>query len=271
MNKYSPGIIGFGLLLLLALCSAGTCLAADNPDNLYRQGKYKEAMAGYEKLDLDHPKDISYRFNRGCAAYQLQDYQSAQAAFTSVYARAQDNTMRYKAAFNLGNTGYQAGDFRSAADSYKEALRLNPQSSEARYNLELALKKIEQAKKDKDQEKQQGKSCQRKQDKPDKQQKDQQDKQDKQQEQKDQQAKGEQKQDQAKSQAKEQPKDLSGELKATNPAQMQKNAENQKEQQQAKSVERKKAEALLNNIQEDRTRYLKFQVPEDKVKSGKYW
>lgn len=265
-NRYSISAC-FGVMLLLALHIPAKALAAENPDNLYRQGKYKEAMSGYEKLDLDHPKDISYRFNRGCAAYQLQDYQSAQAAFTSVYSRSQDNTMRFKAAYNLGNTGYQAGDFKAAADYFRESIRLNPKSAEARYNLELALKKIEQAKKQTEQNRQ-GKDSQQNHDKQDKQQ-------GAQQEQKqDQQVKVDQNQDRTKSQAKEQSKDLSGELKANTPAQMQKNAGNQGEPQQAKSVERKKAEALLNNIQEDRTRYLQMQAPEGKngdVKSGKYW
>ena len=39
-------------------------------------------------------------------------------------------------------------------------------------------------------------------------------------------------------------------------------------------LDRKKAEALLENIKEDRSRFLRFQVPEDKkngVPSGKDW
>src|SRR3989304_2879609 len=127
LQKWHSVIAFFGVILLLALHIPAKALAAENPDDLYRQGKYKEAMSGYEKLDLDHPKDISYRFNRGCAAYQLQDYQSAQAAFTSVYSRSRDDTMRFRAAYNLGNTVYQAGDFKAAADYYKGPVRLNPE------------------------------------------------------------------------------------------------------------------------------------------------
>jgi Ca-activated chloride channel family protein len=257
----------FGVMLLLAPYTPVKALAAESPDNLYRQGKYQEAMRGYEQLDLDHPKEIRYRFNRGCAAYQFQDYQSARAAFTSVYSRSQDNTMQFKAAYNLGNTGYQTGDFQAAADYFKEAIRLNPKSAEARYNLELALKKIEQEKKQPEQNKQ-GKDSQQKQDQRDKQP-------GAQQEQKqDQQGNGDQDQNRTKAQTKEQPKDLSGDLNAKNPSQMQKSAGTQGEQQEVKSVERKKAEALLNNIQEDRTRHLRMQAPEGKngdIKSGKYW
>jgi hypothetical protein len=39
-------------------------------------------------------------------------------------------------------------------------------------------------------------------------------------------------------------------------------------------LDKKKAEALLDNLQEDRSRFLQFQIPEDKrtgVTSGKDW
>lgn len=278
-------------IAIFVLALGTNAVAAEHPDDLYRQGKYKEAMAGYEKLDLDHPKDITYRFNRGCAAYQLKDYQSALGAYTSVYARAQDNTMRFKAAYNLGNTAFQAGDLQNALQYYKEALRLNPQDANTRYNLELTLRKIEQAKKqeqnqpqkDSGQQKQeqknqtgqqqQGRNNQQTQSAPKNQEAEQ-----------DQQQKQQGKQDQGKDQpqqqpvgqqtaGRQQPQNLSGELKALSPAQQQKGTE-QAQRQPAQTVEQKKAAALLDNIQEDRTRYLQLQVPEDKrggVKSGKYW
>lgn len=291
------------ILVIAALLIPAAAQAAEHPDTLYRQGKYQEALSGYEKLDLDHPKDISYRFNRGCAAYQLKDYQSAQAAFSSAYVRAQDEPVRFKAAYNLGNTAFLAGDLQSAVHSYKEALRLNPQDPDARYNLELTLRKIEEAKKKQDQNKQQGDSGQKEQDHKNK--KNEQEQQGQQQpgkeqtqdpsppkdkqstpdrpQKEDQQGQG--RQDQTKGRPPQQssepqsagpqhPQDLSGELKALSPAEQKKGEEGQAQQQPAPSVERQKADALLDNIQEDRTRYLQLQVPEDKrdgVKSGKFW
>jgi Ca-activated chloride channel homolog len=288
-------------LILITLFIGTNAVAAEHPDESYRQGKYKEAMSGYEKLDLDHPKDITYRFNRGCAAYQLKDYQRAQAAFSSVYARAQDNSMRFKAAYNLGNTAFQAGDLQTAVQYYKEALRLNTQDTDARYNLELALRKIELAKKEQDQNKQQGGTETQKEDK--KNQEGQQGQEqptgkdgkqnqpppqdqkspEGQQQKPEQQGQGRQDQTQGQAQpppgeqetaGRQEPQDLSGELKAASPAPQQEGAGVQAQQQPAPSVERQKADALLDNIQEDRTRYLQLQVPEDKrdgVKSGKFW
>ena len=51
--------------------------------------------------------------------------------------------------------------------------------------------------------------------------------------------------------------------------------ENEQQQEQASvGIDQKKAEALLDNIREDRTRFMKFQARKDKkrgVQSGRNW
>jgi Ca-activated chloride channel family protein len=95
---------------------------------------------------MDHPKDIRFRYNRGCAAFQNGQYKEADAAFSSVMRRAKDADVRFRAAFNLGNTAYKQGDYTTAGTYYKEALTAKPDSEDARYNLELSLRAIEQMK-----------------------------------------------------------------------------------------------------------------------------
>ena len=115
---------------------------AEDPDELYREGKFKEAEELYGKSDMDNPKDLRFRFNRGCAGYQSSDYKGAMAAFSSVYRRTQDKEMRYKAVFNAGNTAFKQGDFSAAAEYFKQAIRLMPDSDNAKFNLELTLREI---------------------------------------------------------------------------------------------------------------------------------
>ncbi len=274
--------------MLITIISAFEAAHAANPDRLYKKGEYKEAESSYAKLDLENPKDISYRYNKGCAAYQLKDYKTAQEAFASVYHRAKDDDMRFRAAYNLGNTAFMAGDMQSAVSFYKEALRMKPGSGDARINLELALKKIkeeEEKKKQQQQQNQQNKdgqdNKQQKDQSGNKQQNDQQ-KNGKQQDnsnatgkdksgQKQQQ--GENKQQQQQQQNQQQPQNLAGELKAVNPAQVDKQSKTGQKQQQANSPARAQAEALLGNIQEDRSRYHQNQSQQESgsPKSGKYW
>ncbi len=290
--------------LLLFLLGAPPLEAAPGADTLYRQGDYQQAQKLYEELDLKHPDRLAYRFNRGCAAYQGQDYAAAQAAFTSVLRRAQEDGLRFKAAFNLGNSAFQTGGFQEAAQAYKLALTLQPESAKARYNLELALTKLAEQSQKQPESGQEGPPESADQGAPDQGQSDQ--TQPGQQQGKDQEgpetaegqadakqlsgpeqpgqaAEGEQPPEGTGAEhgqtpeappaapPEQPPPDLSGELR---PAVSAPAAPDGQEPPPAPAIGRQKAEALLDNVQEDRTRYLRLPVPEDKrggVKSGKYW
>jgi Ca-activated chloride channel family protein len=271
-----------GLLMLAAFSSAW---AAEHPDRMYREGKFKEALAGYDRLGMEYPKELAYRFDKGCAAYQLKDYKAASEAFASVYRRAADNQMKFKAAFNLGNTAFQAGDMNSAVNFYKEALRLNPADINSRCNLELSLRKIEEEKKKQEQQKkdQEQKQCNTgdKNQQNDKQQQESNDKksdqgkdqQNKNQQNKDQKGNENNQQQNGAGRNEQQKQDLAGELKAASPQNQQQTGVYDK-QQQAKQADRQKAEALINNAQEDRSKYIQLQVEQGSQgvpKSGKYW
>ncbi len=136
-----------GLLLLAVtaiwMLTAARAQAVESPDELYRKGRFAEAEKAYAQSDMDNPKDLRYRYNRGCAAYQSGDYQAAAAAFASVLRRSQDDDIRFKAAYNLGNAAYKQGDFQAAAQHYKQAIAQDPSSEDARHNLELAVRALQ--------------------------------------------------------------------------------------------------------------------------------
>jgi len=281
---------------------ACNALASEDPDELYRQGRFAEAEQAYADSDMDHPKDLRFRYNRGCSAYQNSDYRGSMAAFSSVLRRAEDDETRFKAAYNLGNTAFEQNDYLSAATHYKLALQYSSESDDARYNLELALREHEKQKKS-EQEKQdqqktdqpggegdQAKSGKKEEDsekgneEPSSEENSEQQSSQEQKEQ-DSQAKRDSEQNEASEreekgspnelqEAKQNsPQDLSGDLKPREAL-----PEGQEEAQSAEAaismIDKKKAEALLDNIKEDRSRFLRFQIPEDKrhgVSSGRDW
>jgi len=266
-------------------------LAAENPDELYRQGRFEEAEKGYSRSDMDNPKDIRYRYNRGCAAYQNSDFKGAVAAFSSVMRRSDNEEIQFKAAYNLGNTAFKAGNFESAVEQYKDALLLNPENEDAKYNLELALRELEkhknkktqeqnkEAEKDPGQSKDTGDDSSSEDKRQDSEQKqdqgqDQKNRKDQAQSgrQKDEQEKNHERPDEGQKTEQDMSRDLSGEL---NPLRsMPEQDEDQPPDQPGATLDRKKAEALLDNLEEDRSRFLRFQIPEDKkqgVQSGKDW
>ena len=140
-------------MALLSSPFLSRAIAAEHPDELYRQGYFAEAEEAYAHLDMDHPDDIRYRYNRGCAAFQRIEYQAARAAFSSVLRRVEDNEMRFRTAYNLGNTAFMQDDFSSAMAYYKQAIFYNPLSEDAKYNLELTLRALQELKRKKTDEK----------------------------------------------------------------------------------------------------------------------
>jgi hypothetical protein len=147
MNSKNPVLKFIILIPILWLVIETQPLAAENPDKLYKQHRFVEAEKAYARLVVDHPRDIRYRYNQGCAAYQTANYRRARAAFSDVLRRAENDQTRFKAVYNLGNTAYQQKDLDSAVSYFKQALRYNSKSRAARYNLELALRALQKQKK----------------------------------------------------------------------------------------------------------------------------
>jgi len=263
------------LLVVMGSFFGAPVLASEDPDELYRLGRFAEAEKIYSDSDMDNPKDLRYRYNRGCANYQGSDYKGAMASFSSVLRRAKDSRTKVKAAYNLGNTAFKQGDFASAASHYKKAILMDPESENARFNLEIALRKLEKQKKEqkkgnkKDQSKDGKKGKGEGKSSPDKsaENKGPQDK-----DPPDKKTGKDQGQDKKPDEEKEPPKDLSGDLQ---PREALPQKEKDEGSGQAISLmDRKKAEALLDNVKEDRSKYLEFQTPKGKrrgVLSGKDW
>ena len=260
--------------------------ADESPDELYRKGRYSEAEKLYTQKDMDHPQDIRYRYNRGCAAYQNSDFQGAHAAFSSAFRRAKDTETRYRASYNSGNAAFKQGNFEVAVAYYKNAILLNPESEEARYNMELALNKLEKQKRENEKKQQSpshddsGQAGDQKNQK-----KEQSEKPSGKNEPDDtSHAKPEKKKDasgkkegqdaekSSKSQQ-EQPQDLTGELSPLHDLPKKEEGDTPSGSH-LPQLDKKKAEALLDNIQEDRSQFLRFQIPKDKTHgalSGKDW
>ena len=278
------GILFFGLMV------SARAMAEESPDELYSQGRFAEAEKSYALLDMDHPKDIRYRYNKGAAAYQNSDFKRALAAFSSVLRRTKDKAILFKTSYNLGNVAYKQGDFESAQAFYEQAIVYSTSNrsalEDARHNLELALRVLEKKKQEKEESPHQPPKDddQGKEKKPpsdsDKQQEDSQKSSDEKRPDESKSREQDQKADRRNSESgqrkkpeKKSPKDLSGDLKPLQDPPAKKEG-GQTPEQAMSSMDRKKAQALLDNIKEDRSRFLRFQIPEDKkygVASGKDW
>ncbi len=113
-------------------------------DRLYHDGKYAEAADVYEDVYLQQPNDQVAGFNLGTARYKADDHQTAVATLQGA-AASNDTTLSAKASYNLGNAHYRLGQWQEAAKAYRQSLRYDPDDPDAKHNLELVLRKMQEA------------------------------------------------------------------------------------------------------------------------------
>ncbi len=109
---------------------------------LYRQGKFEEALRIYRDALVQRPGSQRLRLNVGDALYELGDYAAAAEEFEQV-AGAQDEGLAAQGYYNLGNSHFQLQDYPAAVDAYRETLKRTPQDRYAKANLELALQMLQ--------------------------------------------------------------------------------------------------------------------------------
>jgi Ca-activated chloride channel family protein len=123
-----------------------SCSPAHRGERLYHEGKYPEAY-GVFRRGLERDSSARLAFDAGSALYRLERYDEAVAAFRQS-SRAPE--VRQKSLYNLGNALVRAAEERpgehelllDAVAAYEEALRLAPADAEARWNLEVALRRL---------------------------------------------------------------------------------------------------------------------------------
>ena len=136
------------LLVASAGCSRGS-LDARKGARLYASGDFAGAAKALDRaLAADTTPVRAY--NAGNAYYRIRRYEDAAVRYR--LAAAGPPTLRQPSVFNLGNSLVRAAEeapergqlLLDAIAAYEEALRLDPTDRDAKWNLELALKRLEE-------------------------------------------------------------------------------------------------------------------------------
>jgi len=120
----------------------------------YEQGHYDAAREAFEQLLRERPEDERLRFNAGTAAYRQGRYDEA-AGYFEQSSRSQDLRLQEWSYYNRGNSLYRLGEqetdparrralWEEALRQYLNALRLNTNNADARYNLDYVRKRLEE-------------------------------------------------------------------------------------------------------------------------------
>ncbi len=104
----------------------------------YSQDNYTDAEASYKKA-LDEKNNMPQAvFNLGDAVYRQKRYDEAIKQFQLAAQTNPDPKVRAQAYHNLGNTYLEQKKWEDAVNAYKEALKLNGNDNDTKYNLAYA-------------------------------------------------------------------------------------------------------------------------------------
>ena len=281
------------LMVILSLMLTKVSLLADYRDlnekgvKAYKRQAYDSSLQYFQEAIEINPESKVLDFNLGNVFHQEGMYQDALLNY-EMAASSDDSVLNAESFYNMGNTHYRAGELDKAVEAYKKALDFDPGDEDAKYNLELALKRMEE------QQKQQNEECQddnkdQKEDEQDK--KDQEKKQDQQnqkqeekEQEKQQQEKENQKekQDQDKQQEQNKDKQQEEEKQEQNTQEQEKQqdsdtssaSQQQPSEEQPPQLDEQRAQALLEGLNEDEKEVLKNlikqRIPVSSYK-GKEW
>lgn len=111
----------------------------------YKDKQYTEAEVNYRKA-LEKNKELNEgKFNLGDALYKQGRYEEAEKQFRMA-AEKSSGASRAQAYHNLGNALLKQKKIEDSIQSYKDALKLNPQDQDTKYNLEFARRLLQQQK-----------------------------------------------------------------------------------------------------------------------------
>ncbi len=139
------------LLLLATDTGAGDAAAATvaaknkQGNQLFYQGKYQDAEKAYLDAQLEAPGRPELLYNLGNTLIKRKKYDEAAQSLRQAVSKG-DKGLQESGWYNLGNVLFESAKYGEAAQAYIQALHLNPADKDAKHNLELAWRKVQEQK-----------------------------------------------------------------------------------------------------------------------------
>lgn len=144
-----------GSLILACLVSPayGESAASliEDGNRLFSSGSFDEALAAYENASVEAPEAAEIFFNKGAARYRKEEFTESAKLFESAALKTKDRKLEALSKFNQGNCFFKESERQQDSDlqkslealktsilHYQQALKINPELSDAAHNLEVA-------------------------------------------------------------------------------------------------------------------------------------
>ena len=141
------------ILLTLALALNGTNLARaatagsknKEGNRHFAEGNYDEALKAYLEAQTNERDRPELLYNVGNTFIRQKKYEQALQSLRQATSKG-NKGLQAESWFNAGNALFEMGKFGDSAQAYIQSLRLNPSDRDAKHNLELALRRVQEQK-----------------------------------------------------------------------------------------------------------------------------
>jgi len=111
-----------------------------NGEQMYQKKQFEPALKEFQQQIQKDPKSVRAHTNLACTMFQLNRKEEALKHWLLALENSSEPTYSARINYNIGNYYFKDNQLDKAIESYKTALRLNPDDKLAKYNLEVALK-----------------------------------------------------------------------------------------------------------------------------------
>jgi Ca-activated chloride channel family protein len=140
-------VVGAAMVGAAVGACGGGAIASWRGERLYADGEFAASSAAFEQA-LRADSTPAHAFKAGNALYRMRRYEDAAKRYRLTLSGTP--ALRQRGAFNLGNALLRAAEnaperpelLQGSIRAYEEALRLAPSDADAKWNLEVALRRL---------------------------------------------------------------------------------------------------------------------------------
>ena len=142
MENSKPRLNSYVFILTLAVlvtaCGSSTERRIEEGNQAFQDEAYLVALQAYKEAEAQSPELAEPHYNAANALYREGVFADAFSELSSALDLVEHADLEENGLFNLGNSAYNLNDLEAAIAAYTEALLLDPEDQDAKYNLELA-------------------------------------------------------------------------------------------------------------------------------------